>query len=108
MTLMYTSKRPISTSLTDLPIFVRGQYANNASAFDLNDNIPMHVDIPRLKKGQVGGFFWSAFVACADWAGYEEGEDFLNSTWRVRCVILRQYSHVDRLIRACAAIPSSR
>ncbi|THG99277.1 hypothetical protein EW026_g3041 [Hermanssonia centrifuga] len=46
--------------------------------------MPGHVDIPRLKTGQVGGFFWSAFVACPDWAGYDDGEDFLNSTWRVR------------------------
>lgn len=48
-------------SLADLPIFVRGRYANNASAFDLNGQLPQHVDIPRLKKGRVGGFFWYVF-----------------------------------------------
>lgn len=42
----------------DLPIYVRYAYANNASAFDLNKGIPQHVDIPRLRTGGVGGFFW--------------------------------------------------
>lgn len=42
----------------DLPNLVRGVYANNASAFDLNGELQGHVDIPRLRKGQVGGFFW--------------------------------------------------
>ncbi|THH26679.1 hypothetical protein EUX98_g7513 [Antrodiella citrinella] len=66
----------------DLPILVRELYANNASAFDLRKEMPAHVDIPRLRKGQVGGFFWSAYVGCAD--PELEGDDFLNSTWRVR------------------------
>ena len=26
----------------------------------------MHVDLPRLKKGMVGGAFWSAFVPCPE------------------------------------------
>ena len=33
---------------------------------------------------QLSLFFRSAFVPCASWAGYDEGNDFLNSTWRVR------------------------
>ena len=39
-------------------MLVRRRYANNASAVDLNKEMPGHVDIPRLKKGKVGGFFW--------------------------------------------------
>jgi hypothetical protein len=42
----------------DLPILVRARYANNVSAFDLNEAMPGHVDIPRLREGKVGGFFW--------------------------------------------------
>lgn len=30
-------------------------YKNNISAFDLNEPTPGHVDIPRLREGQVGG-----------------------------------------------------
>ncbi|KIP04333.1 hypothetical protein PHLGIDRAFT_109710, partial [Phlebiopsis gigantea 11061_1 CR5-6] len=82
--LQIMKKAPVIDGHIDLPIFVRGYYANNASAFDLNGALPQHVDIPRLKEGQVGGFFWSAYVSCADWVGLDEGADFLNSTWRVR------------------------
>lgn len=42
----------------DLPEFARTVYANNITAFDLNTPTLGHVDIPRLKKGRVGGFFW--------------------------------------------------
>ncbi|KAF4598481.1 hypothetical protein EYR38_006883 [Pleurotus pulmonarius] len=44
--------------------------------------MPAHVDIPRLREGKVGGFFWSVYVGCAD--PQEEGKDFINATWRVR------------------------
>jgi membrane dipeptidase len=61
--------------------------------------MPAHVDIPRLRAGKVGGFFWcelivialllwsdvlrrSVYVSCAD--PVLEGPDFLTSTWRVR------------------------
>ena len=44
--------------------------------------MPGHVDIPRLRKGKVGGFFWSVYVGCADPS--EEGDEFVNATWRVR------------------------
>lgn len=44
----------------DLPILVRGSYGNNVSAVNLESEMPGHVDIPRLRKGKVGGFFWSA------------------------------------------------
>jgi hypothetical protein len=47
----------------DLPMLLRFEYANNVSAFDLNSLMPSHVDIPRLRQGLVGGFFWSAFSA---------------------------------------------
>ena len=72
-------------------------YANNVSAFDLNGPMPGHVDIPRLKKGRVGGFFWyvptfmlrvrmnrglcrSVYVDCPK----DAGPDFVDPTWRVR------------------------
>ena len=44
--------------LTDLPILARRQFSNNVSAIDLKSEMPGHVDIPRLRKGKVGGFFW--------------------------------------------------
>ncbi|KAJ7078838.1 membrane dipeptidase-domain-containing protein [Mycena belliarum] len=76
------SKAPVIDGHIDLPIRLRIAVANNVSAVDLEHPFVGHVDIPRLRKGKVGGFFWSVYVPCADPA--EEGEDFLTSTWRVR------------------------
>ncbi|KAJ7594692.1 membrane dipeptidase-domain-containing protein [Mycena floridula] len=75
-------KAPVFDGHIDLPILVRSLYRNNVTALDLNDKIPGHVDIPRLRQGKVGGFFWSVYVGCPQ--PEAEGEDFLNSTWRVR------------------------
>ncbi|KAF8602158.1 hypothetical protein BDV93DRAFT_583846 [Ceratobasidium sp. AG-I] len=37
------------------------------------------VDIPRLRAGKAGGFFWSVYVECGD-----SGSDFMSPTDRVR------------------------
>ncbi|KAF8170290.1 membrane dipeptidase-domain-containing protein [Mycena galopus ATCC 62051] len=73
---------PVIDGHIDLPILLRSVFANNVSAVDLSKEFVGHVDIPRLRAGKVGGFFWSVYVGCADPA--IEGKDFLTSTWRVR------------------------
>ncbi|KZT08456.1 uncharacterized protein LAESUDRAFT_649280 [Laetiporus sulphureus 93-53] len=75
---------PVIDGHIDLPEFARSVYGNNISAFDLHQPTLGHVDIPRLREGQVGGFFWSVYAACPAHAGLDDGEDFLNATWRVR------------------------
>ncbi|KAF7321385.1 Dipeptidase [Mycena kentingensis (nom. inval.)] len=90
---------------SDLPILLRELFSNNLTAVDLRKSgFPGHVDIPRLRKGKVGGFFWSTYVDCAN--PDEEGPDFLNSTWRVRDTLeqidvaklaIEQYSDVRAL-----------
>jgi len=57
-------------------------YANNVSAVDLENEMSGHVDIPRLRKGKVGGFFWSTYVRCPSLE--EEGRNFVGPSWRVR------------------------
>ena len=85
----------------DLPVLVRVYYANNVSAFNLNEPMIGHVDIPRLRKGRVGGFFWyvhallntvrvvlsscrSVYAACPK----DAGPDFVDPAWSVRCISL--------------------
>lgn len=63
--ILYPELTP-QTRLTDLPILIRARYSNNVSSFDLNQRMPGHVDIPRLKEGKVGGFFWCV----GDWRYY--------------------------------------
>jgi membrane dipeptidase len=81
---------------------MRYKFANNVSAIDLESEMPGHVDIPRLRKGKVGGFFWwvnelyhagfltnivfrSVYVSCPN--PVEAGRNFLGATWRVRYVL---------------------
>ncbi|KAF7298126.1 Dipeptidase [Mycena chlorophos] len=75
-------RAPVIDGHIDLPILLRSRFANNLTAVDLRGPVIGHVDIPRLKQGKVGGFFWSVYVGCAK--PEEEGPDFLTSTWRVR------------------------
>ena len=56
--LLFFTKCLLPSVSTDLPILVRSSYSNNVSAVDLESEMPGHVDIPRLRKGKVGGFFW--------------------------------------------------
>ena len=67
-----------------MPILVRFAYKNNVSAVDLTKPFDGHVDIPRLREGKVGGFFWSVYVECP--TKQEESDDFLKPTNRVRYV----------------------
>ncbi|KAJ7188553.1 membrane dipeptidase-domain-containing protein [Mycena filopes] len=74
---------PVIDGHIDLPILLRSRFGNNLTAVDLTKEFVGHVDIPRLRQGKVGGFFWSVCaIGCAN--PEEEGEDFLRSTWRVR------------------------
>ncbi|KAJ7209631.1 membrane dipeptidase-domain-containing protein [Mycena pura] len=73
---------PVIDGHIDLPILLRSAFANNVSNIDLTKEFIGHVDIPRLRQGKVGGFFWSVYVACPN--PEQEGKDFLTSTWRVR------------------------
>lgn len=93
-------------------------YGNNVSAIDLESSMPYHVDIPRLRQGKVGGFFWlalfscwsyisplhlskprSTYVSCAN--PEDEGRDFTNATWRVRfvCCSLWQRATDSNIVR---------
>lgn len=85
------------TGPIDLPILARGLYHNNVTAIDLANEMPGHVDIPRLRKGKVGGFFWSVYVGCPS----GDGPDFVLPTWRVRYVSFFQF------ISSCSRMPSS-
>jgi hypothetical protein len=44
--------------LSDLPLVARFGWRNNVTEVPLDSQMPMHVDIPRLREGKVGGFFW--------------------------------------------------
>ncbi|GAA5857118.1 hypothetical protein JCM8547_007970 [Rhodosporidiobolus lusitaniae] len=81
-------RAPVIDGHIDLPILARWYYANqvNDPSFDLTKRSKGQVDIPRLRKGKVGGFFWSVFVPCPEDMGYPRDNDgnFSTPTFRVR------------------------
>lgn len=67
---------PIWDGHNDVPIQLRGRYANVLADFDFHDTThakpykgdveePMHTDLPRLREGKVGAQFWSVYVSSA-------------------------------------------
>lgn len=61
------SSVPLVDGHNDVPIQYRSRVGNKLSAMDFWNTRtlarPMHTDIDRLKKGQVGAQFWSVFVS---------------------------------------------
>lgn len=55
---------PVIDGHIDLPILVRELYGNDITKFDLNKPMQGHVDIPRIREGHLGGFFWSVYTDC--------------------------------------------
>ncbi|KAF2092846.1 hypothetical protein NA57DRAFT_49457 [Rhizodiscina lignyota] len=59
---------PLIDGHNDFPFMIRGWHLGRAgdSKVDVNDMPVAHTDIKRLRKGCVGGVFWSAYVPCPD------------------------------------------
>ncbi|KAM0756415.1 hypothetical protein T439DRAFT_321112 [Meredithblackwellia eburnea MCA 4105] len=77
---------PLIDGHLDVPILARAAFLNNINEIDLEKPTRGQVDIPRLRKGGVGGFFWSVYVPCPDDAGYPADNygNFTTPTWRTR------------------------
>lgn len=70
------TKTPLIDGHDDLAIALRFAYKNQIHTPQFRHDFEkggmiMHVDLPRLKKGKVGGAFWSAFVPCPANASYD-------------------------------------
>jgi membrane dipeptidase len=75
------SHTPLIDGHNDLAILIRELYNNhiNDEKFQKlfrEGGMPAHVDLPRLKEGQVGGAFWSAFIPCPT-----NGSDFSDENY---------------------------
>ncbi|XP_001628029.2 dipeptidase 1 isoform X1 [Nematostella vectensis] len=58
---------PLIDGHNDIPWQMRKYYMNRLENITLDTGSPeLHTDIPRLRKGKVGGQFWSAFVSCSN------------------------------------------
>ncbi|KAK2877844.1 hypothetical protein FQN49_001137 [Arthroderma sp. PD_2] len=59
---------PMIDTHDDFPSLIRMMYNNDIyqKNFTVNEGLPFHVDFPRLRKGHVGGQFWSVYVDCPE------------------------------------------
>ncbi|WOO83680.1 Putative dipeptidase [Vanrija pseudolonga] len=77
----YLKTSPVIDGHIDLPILARSLVGNDINKLDLRSRAPGHVDIPRIREGQLGGFFWSVYTDCH---AEQDGPDFLNPSYHVR------------------------
>ncbi|KAG0643192.1 membrane dipeptidase-domain-containing protein [Tuber brumale] len=65
---------PLIDGHNDLPFAIRHLFANKiySDNFTFDTSLPFQVDLPRLRKGRVGGTFWSVFVPCPDTKGIDD------------------------------------
>ncbi|KAJ5772557.1 Peptidase M19 renal dipeptidase [Penicillium odoratum] len=72
------TQTPLIDGHDDFPIFIRSVFHNHIHSSNftdafLNGTLPAHVDLPRLKRGHVGGTFWSVFVPCpTNWTDFSD------------------------------------
>lgn len=92
-------EHPLIDGHIDIPVQARYRYSNHVDKIHLeNRDFPLQVNIPKLREGKLGGFFWSAYVPCASDVHYDEGPNYSKATWRVRDT-LEQIDVVKLLIQ---------
>ncbi|KAK6219705.1 membrane dipeptidase [Colletotrichum tabaci] len=75
------SQTPLIDGHNDLPILVRAYFNNHIYGKNFtepfeNGGLVGHVDLPRLRKGQNGGAFWSVYTPCP-----ANGSDFSDENY---------------------------
>ncbi|TVY92880.1 putative dipeptidase [Lachnellula willkommii] len=62
------SKTPLIDGHNDLPHLIRVELYGKMydGTFNFNDKLLGHTDVQRMRKGQMGGQFWSVFVECPE------------------------------------------
>lgn len=68
------STTPLIDGHNDLPYLIRIELHDKLydGSLNLNDKLLGHTDIQRMRKGQMGGQFWSVYVDCEDAAGIDD------------------------------------
>jgi len=97
------AENPLIDGHDDFAMIIRWKYQNqiygdNFTKSLTQSGLPGHVDLPRLKKGQVGGSFWAAFAPCP-----KNHQDFSDETYIP--TVGFTYSQLDMLARLQAEFP---
>ncbi|TFL00742.1 dipeptidyl aminopeptidase [Pterulicium gracile] len=89
------SKFPLIDGHNDLVYLIRVELKNtihDAERFTLGEGLLSHTDIPKLRKGQVGGQFWSLYIPCTGKGDFNTPDDTVRDT-------LEQIDTAHRLFR---------
>ncbi|KAJ5388883.1 Peptidase M19 renal dipeptidase [Penicillium cosmopolitanum] len=94
---------PLIDGHDDFPILIRERYHNhiygsNFTESFIHGNLSGHVDLPRLRRGYVGGTFWSVFVPCP-----ADGTDFSDENYAPS--VRQTVEQVDLMARVQKAFP---
>lgn len=95
---------PLLDGHNDLAIFIRAAYKNKIHTKSFRKKfeeggLELNVDLPRLRKGMVGGGFWSAFVVCPE----DASTDFSDPEYAE--AVSHTLSQIDLLRRLQAQYP---
>ena len=68
------STTPLIDGHNDLPYLIRVELYGKIydGSLNLNDKLLGHTDVQRMRKGQMGGQFWSVYVDCEDGVGIDD------------------------------------
>lgn len=68
---------PLIDTHIDLPQIIRSLDRHPISILpELANYTPGHIDIPRLRKGNLGAAFWTVWAPCPDFLGIDVGPDY--------------------------------
>lgn len=75
------SKHPVLDGHYDLPVVARIKYGDDVHSMPYNETLWGQIDIPRLRRGHVGGFWSIAYVPCS---AADDSNNFTTPTNQVR------------------------
>ncbi|KAH8885858.1 membrane dipeptidase [Thozetella sp. PMI_491] len=76
---------PLIDTHVDLPQIIRSLGRRPLEVIpQLSGHLPGHVDIPRMRKGRLGGAFWTVWAPCHAQGGEDPGADFNTPTNALR------------------------
>ena len=106
---------PLVDGHNDLAIVLRLLYQNHINKKEFRDRfenggMDLHIDLPRLKEGKVGGAFWSAFIPCPSNASQDFSDEnyaeAVTSTLAQIDLIRRLQHHYPDIFTPAQSTPS--
>ncbi|KAI1628917.1 putative dipeptidase [Exophiala viscosa] len=94
------STTPLIDGHNDLPYLLRLELKNkiyDEVKFTFRESLAGHTDLQRMKKGKVGGQFWSVFVECPDIVQLDDPNHAVRDTFEQIDVAKRIISRYDEL-----------